>query len=829
MEPRHVGGVLGTRKTISRTNSDVVEAASHHPRHRHKAGRPPSLSHIQPQHEPAEYTGAPFAPLPRGLISRLSMLELSRLSAPLAAQQLGGVSGGAGGGGGYCHPGIKLRRTRSASSIDSVPSVPLTEHAMIEAALERLASRSTSPAGGHARGGTSTVGSSATSSPVSSHASSLYYRRTHAHAPAASHRPPSSGALSSSGDLSSSASLASAAPARAPAAATEPAAARTRGTPFDALLQHELIQPLVQRVPETWRGPLGEAGATAWAAASNPISTARSTSAGVSAWAAATAAAGATSAVTRAYDMAPSAPQAWKRNVLEWLEERPRLAGIGRHLDEWHQTIEKLSAEHRARQLAQRQSAPAPASAASDPTDEPAHAHRRRFCTRNGGVAEPSAREEPLARETTPSVTAAEERALSVTAAQERATREREAASPDGQRKPGHNSANKQHAPTASKLSPRVSAGGQPKPHKQPQPHPSVGAVDKGQSSRAEPSSPSIVTADEDSPNRQRSSPETVSMDCDGEELGTDKLAEPAAGRPEAGAGAHALAPTPRTVPTAFSWFGECHACFLSGTFNKWAERIPLDNGGPNRRAEWSVVLSLPPGEYAYKYIVEQPAGVLRWETSPHEPLILSDGTKVSSADQHALAMAPAAISNAVVVLDQAEHDDGPEASVAADIGALAALAIVPDDDDGYSQELPSELFETVFASANPPTIPRHLVHYAAELRLGKPPERRVPASPVASVPTSTAQPGGTLPAPLPANLAGLGLRHGGPPSSAEPHADADDAAAYGGTHSHASLGHLGWSYTPGQGSAAGGVVVLTSKRRVRNRFITLEIIKPAP
>jgi phosphoglucomutase len=54
-------------------------------------------------------------------------------------------------------------------------------------------------------------------------------------------------------------------------------------------------------------------------------------------------------------------------------------------------------------------------------------------------------------------------------------------------------------------------------------------------------------------------------------------------------------------------------------------------------------------------------------------------------------------------------------------------------------------------------------------------------------------------------------------------------SAAYGGDHSHATLGHLGWTYAACDGGPAGGKLTMAIKQRVRNRFVTLELIKPAP
>ena len=134
-------GVLGTRKALSRTNSEVLGFVDRPLRHKAcgTAGKPLAMC----SGAEVEYSSAPYPPpLPRGLISRLSMLELTRLAPPILSVA-GGSSASL-----HCYPGLsnhKLRRTRSTSSLDCVPAVPTTEQALVEAALGRLASRSNSP------------------------------------------------------------------------------------------------------------------------------------------------------------------------------------------------------------------------------------------------------------------------------------------------------------------------------------------------------------------------------------------------------------------------------------------------------------------------------------------------------------------------------------------------------------------------------------------------------------------------------------------------------------------------------------------------------------
>lgn len=130
-------------------------------------------------------------------------------------------------------------------------------------------------------------------------------------------------------------------------------------------------------------------------------------------------------------------------------------------------------------------------------------------------------------------------------------------------------------------------------------------------------------------------------------------------------------------VHTAFEWHGDCDMVFLAGSFNRWQERIPLARAR-NRRSEWSVVLSLPIGEYSYKFVVQLACGTLRWECAPDQPMIIDNGVQ----------------NNWLLVCDQSEFEVPDEAG--------------DDDDDGYSQTDLGDEAHVIFAS-EPPPLPRVL------------------------------------------------------------------------------------------------------------------------
>jgi hypothetical protein len=127
-------------------------------------------------------------------------------------------------------------------------------------------------------------------------------------------------------------------------------------------------------------------------------------------------------------------------------------------------------------------------------------------------------------------------------------------------------------------------------------------------------------------------------------------------------------------VPTCFQWFGACHMVYLAGSFNEWKERIPLQNNSRNR--DWAVVLNLPPGEYTYKYVVQEAAEEsLSWHHAPDQP---------TGCDQLGN------VNNFVTVMDQSEYE------------------VEEAEDAGYSQREPDEHF---FLGPEPPSLPRHLLH----------------------------------------------------------------------------------------------------------------------
>lgn len=56
-------------------------------------------------------------------------------------------------------------------------------------------------------------------------------------------------------------------------------------------------------------------------------------------------------------------------------------------------------------------------------------------------------------------------------------------------------------------------------------------------------------------------------------------------------------------VATSISWPHDGHSVFVTGAWDNWRIKTPLSRRGP--LDPFFVVLSLPPGMYQYKYIVD--------------------------------------------------------------------------------------------------------------------------------------------------------------------------------------------------------------------------------
>lgn len=64
------------------------------------------------------------------------------------------------------------------------------------------------------------------------------------------------------------------------------------------------------------------------------------------------------------------------------------------------------------------------------------------------------------------------------------------------------------------------------------------------------------------------------------------------------------------TVPTVFTWNQGGHEVYITGSFNKWKEKIPMRKS----MGEFTIIKNLPPGVHQYKFIVDG-----KWVHSPDQ------------------------------------------------------------------------------------------------------------------------------------------------------------------------------------------------------------------
>ena len=152
-----------------------------------------------------------------------------------------------------------------------------------------------------------------------------------------------------------------------------------------------------------------------------------------------------------------------------------------------------------------------------------------------------------------------------------------------------------------------------------------------------------------------------------------------------------ARACSPCLVPTAFQWVdgGRAFAAvYLCGTFNNWAERLPMRRRAGRCGEEWWLVLNLPPGEYAYKFVVQGPDGRIEWQHAPDQPSLVD---------------ALGHTNNWTSVVDQFDYEQEGSGS-----------QIIEDEEEGFSQVVPAEFAEMLFAT-EPPSVPTFLIGRADE------------------------------------------------------------------------------------------------------------------
>jgi 5'-AMP-activated protein kinase regulatory beta subunit len=70
--------------------------------------------------------------------------------------------------------------------------------------------------------------------------------------------------------------------------------------------------------------------------------------------------------------------------------------------------------------------------------------------------------------------------------------------------------------------------------------------------------------------------------------------------------------PSTELVPTVFTWSGGGKSVFVTGSFNDWKEKLPLNMS----EKDFTLIRNLPPGTYQYKFVVDG-----KWVHAQDQPI----------------------------------------------------------------------------------------------------------------------------------------------------------------------------------------------------------------
>jgi 5'-AMP-activated protein kinase regulatory beta subunit len=76
-------------------------------------------------------------------------------------------------------------------------------------------------------------------------------------------------------------------------------------------------------------------------------------------------------------------------------------------------------------------------------------------------------------------------------------------------------------------------------------------------------------------------------------------------------------APKNPAMPIVFRWTHGGRKVYITGTFNGWMQRIPLNKSGD----DFAAILNLPEGLHSYRYIVDD-----EWRVDPDQPTHVDNG-----------------------------------------------------------------------------------------------------------------------------------------------------------------------------------------------------------
>ena len=160
-------------------------------------------------------------------------------------------------------------------------------------------------------------------------------------------------------------------------------------------------------------------------------------------------------------------------------------------------------------------------------------------------------------------------------------------------------------------------------------------------------------------------------------------------------------------LPTVFRWEGGGGKVFVSGSFDKWAKKVPLIKS----HGDFSTIIELPEGEHQYKFFVDG-----EWQVDPQLPTCTSPNGTVNNVINvkktdfevfEALAMDS--------MVTSSNHNNNNNAAGERGIGGAESAPARAHHFSGghsppgsYSQEVPSR--KPAERHAGPPMLPPHLL-----------------------------------------------------------------------------------------------------------------------
>ncbi|XP_038073265.1 5'-AMP-activated protein kinase subunit beta-2-like [Patiria miniata] len=137
-------------------------------------------------------------------------------------------------------------------------------------------------------------------------------------------------------------------------------------------------------------------------------------------------------------------------------------------------------------------------------------------------------------------------------------------------------------------------------------------------------------------------------------------------------------------TPVVFKWEGGGKNVFISGSFNHWASKIPLNKS----QGDFTTILDLPEGEYQYKYFVDG-----QWQHNPKQP------TKNNEFGA----------TNNVLSVNKTDFEVFEALAIDSSTSGTKHRNLSGSPPGKYAQEIPTREMQT--SSGGPPFLPPHLLN----------------------------------------------------------------------------------------------------------------------